>query len=120
MTKTVSTVTDKGQGWLQTEKAALEDNRRKHLEQKGLKPFLTMEKGVTEITFDPAQPPVLQDGKYGPRKVFQVTVAMNEYQFGVNPDSPFYRAIIDALIAGHNILKVQRSGQAKDTRYEIL
>lgn len=103
--------------WFVGEKKVLDQAQKDSLAKADLKPFIKLGRGenVFEI-LNPRNPPRDYDGKFGPRKIFRVRQKGIEYDWGVNPRSPIYRAVIDALVAGKPILCVLREGSGKEVK----
>ena len=108
--------------WYDVEAKRLEDERQKCLVEKGLNPFLKMERGENHLTLvDIDKPPrSVYDEKFNREtKIFKVVVDGKEMDWRVNPKNPIYREIVNAIRNGTLELVVLQEGQGNATRYTI-
>ena len=110
------------------ESKRLDEERQKRMDEMDLAPFLSIKDGDSLILKFADQEPRDRNGKFGFRKVFRVTAKIrnpegaeveSEFDYEVNPRSPFYADLMDALKASTN-LQITRVGSGqKDTKYSV-
>ena len=105
--------------YIEAEKARMEEERSKYLDEQDYKTFMKWEKGITEFTLEAVIPrDHLSFGK--DKKVFRITVDGELFDWSVNPLSPMYRDLLDALAKAPVVMRLQRMGDSLQTRYELV
>ena len=97
----------------------IEADRAKYFEDEDLKPFIKWPKGVTGFQLMP-KVPVLHDSFGTDKYKFRVLVDGELYDWSVNPKSPMYMQLIEALGPEPVALKISRYGELLATRYELV
>ena len=105
--------------FVQEELARMKAERKKYMEDECLTEFVAWEKGATSAVLLPKIPVYDPDGSFGPRYKFQVQLGENEYTWSVNPRSPMYRELISKLEEAPAGFVLIRTGDGKQTRYDI-
>ena len=99
--------------------------REAAMKEKGLNPYLQLDKGITEFTLLPFKP-VVRTSSFGKDQfVFKVekksaTGELVKYDWTVTRNSPLTVIVVKKLLEAPVPLKVMRSGDGKSTRYELL
>jgi hypothetical protein len=96
------------------------EQKRLAIENAGRKEYFKFPKGETEFTINTTISPTEENGKFGIRKIFQIQVKGKEYLWSTNPKNPTYREIINKMANGQTVFRMLKSGEAKDTKYELL
>ena len=105
--------------FIKKELAQAEENLKKAMEAKGLKPFLKMEKGENWMTLLPAIPRKEVDEYKKERAHFAVKVNGEEYDYAVNTRSPLYTQLLRKLVTAPTDICVIKTGERQDTKYEL-
>ena len=102
-----------------------EARRDAAMKEKGLNPYLQLDKGITEFTLLPFKP-VKRTSSFGKDQfVFKVEKKNPEgvlvkYDWTVTCNSPIAVEVVKKLLEAPVPLKVMRGGDGKATRYELL
>jgi hypothetical protein len=104
--------------WLEKNKVALEERRKKVMQEKGLEEFYTLEEGETLILFDLTKEPRLDEtGDFGMKTIFRVKIGDKPYDLSAS-DS-LAKKIYNGLTLGYNPMTIIRVGEEKQTRYSV-
>jgi hypothetical protein len=104
--------------YFQSEKERLEANYQEKLAN--YRKFFNPRVGETKMLVHYAKPRTIET-KYGTRKVFEISVDEDDYDFTVNEKSPLYRDLIQRLAQAKEAIDIilVRTGTGKSTRYSI-
>jgi len=106
--------------WAEIEEQKVEELKQKVFSEKGFKPFYTMPVGATDITIDTSIEPRITE-KYPDRVVFRILVNGEEYDWSINTKSKAYLEFVKLLKAGHESIRVVRTGTGRDsTKYSFI
>ena len=97
-----------------------QERRDAAMKEKGLAPYLQLDKGVTEFTLLPFKPAKRTSSFGKDQYVFKAEKAGTKYDWTVTCNSPLAVEVVKKLLEAPVTLKVMRSGEAKTTRYELL
>lgn len=107
------------QNWITERLEKHNADRRAALKAKGYKELFVFPRGTTEIIVDADKEPRDIPTKNGLRVVFSIKVKGQEKDLMVNPVSALYRGILLSLNNGITKISVTRTGEKKETRYDI-
>ena len=101
------------------EKAAADEAKTAYREEHDMKDFIKWEKGTTGFTLVDKVP---RDGEsFGKTvKIFRIIVDEVEYDWSVNIRSPLYMQLLQCAVDGVWELKLTRTGEGMQTRYELI
>ena len=97
-----------------------EEKRDQAMKDKGLLPYLALEKGITEFTLLRAKPTTRISSFNKEQYVLKVKHNEEMKDWTVTINSPFARDVLDKLRDAPIAVKVMRSGSDKATRYEFV
>ena len=105
--------------FVEEERAAREADRAAYMEEHDMKTFVKWPKGTTVFMLEPVIPRAHQSfGK--DVKVFRILIEGEEFDWSINPRSPLYGQIVERLLEAPVELKLNRSGDGLQTRYELI
>ena len=105
--------------FVEEERAAREADRAAYMQDHDMATFVKWPKGTTVFTLEPRIPrPHESFGKAV--KVFRITLGGEEFDWSINPRSPLYGQIVERLLEAPVELKLNRSGDGLQTRYELI
>ena len=102
-----------------------EARRDAAMKEKGLSPFLSLEKGITELTILPFKPTIRTSTFGKDQFVFKVEKknsqgVLEKYDWTVTRNSPLAVEVVKKLLEAPVTIKVMKSGEGKTTRYELI
>jgi len=101
------------------EKARIEAMRVAYLADKDYKTFIKWPQAVTPFKLMAAIPRDHESfGKE--KKVFRILIGKEEFDWPVNPRSPMYRELLEALLKAPIDLEMNRMGEGMQTRYSLI
>lgn len=98
--------------WMQEELEKIE-------KEKSEKEFLKLQKGENTVEFfiDPPTEVMYYGRK---QKIFRVNDQGKKMYFGVSVKNPIYKQIILNLMEGKTVLRILKSGEKENTRFEVI
>jgi hypothetical protein len=109
----------KATAWIEQRLNVANEERKRQLKEKGFAEFWKAQVGESQIEVVMDSPARERDGNFGRQAIFRIKIEDKEYDFSVNMKSPLYRSILEMLVLDKPHFTLVRSGQGKDTRYDI-
>ncbi len=111
-----------GKTWeqqIQEELNRIKAESTERMREKGMLPFLKLPQGESEITI--LKEPIKNvTGKFGDRKQFAVMYKGEKYVLNVNPESPLYKGLLEALANGRTTVRIVKAGEGQQVRYSVI
>lgn len=102
-----------------------EARRDAAMKEKGLSPFLSLEKGITKFTLLPFKPTIRTSSFGKDQFVFKVEKknsqgSLEKYDWTVTRNSPLAVEVVKKLLEAPVEISVMKSGEGTTTRYELI
>jgi len=96
------------------------EERKKALKEKGYNELLVLGKGENKVELLPSKNYRIVKTKFGERVVFPVKQGKAEYDLMASKKSPLLRGILSCLKSKQYKIKILKTGEGQQTRYDIL
>ena len=106
--------------WAKDEAKRLANERAEKMKEKGFRDFYSWRKGENHFQVVLTEPTREIDGKYGKQKIFAAESGGAVFDLAINVRSPVYRIVVNGLAAEKTKFNILKSGDGKDTKYELL
>ena len=117
---TETNTAEQTKSWAQKEIERLDQERAQKRKEKGYRDFYNWRKGENHFQVILSEPTREIDGKYGKLKIFAAKAGDGIFDLAVNVNSQAYRIVVDGLANGKTRFNILKSGEGKETRYELL
>jgi len=106
--------------WAQDEVKKLDQERADKRKEKGYREFYNWRKGENKFQIIVSEPMREIDGKFGKQKIFAAKAGEETVDLAINVKSPVYRIVLRGVAEGKTKFNILKSGDGKDTKYELL
>jgi len=103
--------------WAQKELEQIDNEEKQRREELGFKDIYNFKKGENKLLFLPVEKRIVET-KYGQKYVLSVEHEGREYD--VFMGRVLYHQVLKAIVDGKNPMRILKTGEGKETRYEIL
>jgi hypothetical protein len=109
------------ESWVSQEATEIEKERKRMMEERGMHELFVLKKGENSFSVDVKISPRTQLTKFGERTVLCVKDAEGEVKdLMLSRKSSLYRIILRELNAGRNQFRILRSGEGRESKFELL